>query len=171
MYLLWGTVPFVCNTSFIANMFLVVMWWIKRYSFAHGHLTQSRAVFNNVKVLLMLMMSLHLFFFFLFFFSELGTEPRALRFLGKRSTTELNPQPRACILNSHFPVYFSIRKLGCWGLMLAESCWNILWCGASLTWLEDIQQSGLFQQLSELPHGSCCEHSMAVFNKLSCIWP
>jgi len=33
------------------------------------------------------------FFFFLFFFSELGTEPRALRFLGKRSTTELNPQP------------------------------------------------------------------------------
>jgi len=34
------------------------------------------------------------FFFFGSFFSELGTEPRALRFLGKRSTTELNPQPR-----------------------------------------------------------------------------
>jgi len=33
------------------------------------------------------------FFFWFFFFSELGTEPRALRFLGKRSTTELNPQP------------------------------------------------------------------------------
>jgi len=33
------------------------------------------------------------FFFFLFFFSELGTEPRALRLLGKCSTTELNPQP------------------------------------------------------------------------------
>jgi len=32
------------------------------------------------------------FFFFWFFFSELGTEPRALHFLGKRSTTELNPQ-------------------------------------------------------------------------------
>jgi len=32
-------------------------------------------------------------FFSFFFFSELGTEPRALRFLGKRSTTELNPQP------------------------------------------------------------------------------
>jgi len=30
---------------------------------------------------------------FFFFFPELGTEPRALRFLGKRSTTELNPQP------------------------------------------------------------------------------
>jgi len=27
------------------------------------------------------------------FFSELGTEPRALPLLGKRSTTELNPQP------------------------------------------------------------------------------
>jgi len=37
--------------------------------------------------------SLFFFFFFWFFFSELGTEPRALRFLGKRSTTELNPQP------------------------------------------------------------------------------
>jgi len=36
---------------------------------------------------------LFFFFFFWFFFSELGTEPRALRFLGKRSTTELNPQP------------------------------------------------------------------------------
>jgi len=34
-----------------------------------------------------------LFFFFGSLFSELGTEPRALRFLGKRSTTELNPQP------------------------------------------------------------------------------
>jgi len=34
----------------------------------------------------------HIFFSF-FFFSELGTEPRALRLLGKRSTTELNPQP------------------------------------------------------------------------------
>jgi len=30
-----------------------------------------------------------LFFFFFFFFPELGTEPRALRFLGKLSTTEL----------------------------------------------------------------------------------
>jgi len=29
---------------------------------------------------------------FFFFFSELRTEPRALRLLGKRSTTELNPQ-------------------------------------------------------------------------------
>jgi len=28
-----------------------------------------------------------------FFFPELGTEPRALRSLGKRSTAELNPQP------------------------------------------------------------------------------
>jgi len=28
-----------------------------------------------------------------FFFSDLGTKPRALRLLGKRSTTELNPQP------------------------------------------------------------------------------
>jgi len=33
------------------------------------------------------------FFFFLFIFSELGTEPRALRLLGKCSTTEPNPQP------------------------------------------------------------------------------
>jgi len=33
------------------------------------------------------------FFSFLFFYSELGTERRTLRLLGKRSTTELNPQP------------------------------------------------------------------------------
>ncbi|EDM05922.1 rCG34236 [Rattus norvegicus] len=38
------------------------------------------------------------FFFFCSFFSELGTEPRALRFLGKRSTTELNPQPQLSLL-------------------------------------------------------------------------
>jgi len=37
---------------------------------------------------------------FFLFFSELGTEPRALRFLGKRSTTELNPQPVLCVLLS-----------------------------------------------------------------------
>jgi len=41
-------------------------------------------------------MLLFFLFFFFFFFKELGTEPRALRFLGKRSTTELNPQPRCC---------------------------------------------------------------------------
>jgi len=34
------------------------------------------------------------------FFSELWTEPRALRFLGKRSTTELNPQPQVFVLNT-----------------------------------------------------------------------
>jgi len=50
-----------------------------------------------------------LFFFFFFFGSfffppELGTEPRALRFLGKRSTTELNPQPQSVLL---------ITKLSC----------------------------------------------------------
>jgi len=37
----------------------------------------------------------YVFFFLFSFFSELGTEPRALRLLGKRSTTELNPQPAA----------------------------------------------------------------------------
>jgi len=44
-------------------------------------------------VLSFLFFSFLSFFFFWFFFSELGTEPRALCFLGKRSTTELNPQP------------------------------------------------------------------------------
>jgi len=43
------------------------------------------------------------FFFLFLFFSELGTEPRALCLLGKRSTTELNPQP----LLSSFGLEFS----------------------------------------------------------------
>jgi len=38
-------------------------------------------------------LTLSLYPFSFFSFSELGTEPRALRLLGKRSTTELNPQP------------------------------------------------------------------------------
>jgi len=33
-------------------------------------------------------------FYFILFFSELGTEPRALRSLGKRCTAKLNPQPQ-----------------------------------------------------------------------------
>jgi len=41
-------------------------------------------------------------YFFLFFFSELGTEPRALSFLGKCSATELNPQPQTIIFLSKF---------------------------------------------------------------------
>jgi len=40
--------------------------------------------------------------FFFFFFPELGTEPRALRLLGKRSTTELNPQPQGYFLRDGF---------------------------------------------------------------------
>jgi len=35
------------------------------------------------------------FFFFFFFFSGLGTKPGTLCFLGKRSTTEPNPQPQS----------------------------------------------------------------------------
>jgi len=47
------------------------------------------------------------------FFPELGTEPRALRFLGKRSTTELNPQPLSkhllsVIIQSGIPVPIEI---------------------------------------------------------------
>jgi len=41
-------------------------------------------------------------FFFFHFFSELGTEPRALRLLGKGSTTELNPQPCDSLLKNDF---------------------------------------------------------------------
>jgi len=37
---------------------------------------------------------------FFFFFPGGGTEPRALRFLGKRSTTELNPQPHLSLFLS-----------------------------------------------------------------------
>jgi len=50
------------------------------------------------------------FFFFGSFFSELGTEPRALRFLGKHSTTELNPQHHTLVV---FDLgLFSVRFLG-----------------------------------------------------------
>jgi len=38
------------------------------------------------------------FFFLSFFLLELGTEPRALHLLVKRSTTELNPQPPGCFV-------------------------------------------------------------------------
>jgi len=59
-----------------------------------------------------------IFFFFLsfFFFPELGTEPRALRLLGKRSTTELNPQPpESNILIPHVALcfYFDEYPLSC----------------------------------------------------------
>jgi len=37
--------------------------------------------------------------FFFFFFPGLGTEPRALRSLGKRSTAELNPQPLTSVFS------------------------------------------------------------------------
>jgi hypothetical protein len=45
-----------------------------------------------------------LVFFFFFLFPELRTEPRALGLLGKRSTTELNPQPPlSATLKARFP--------------------------------------------------------------------
>jgi len=46
---------------------------------------------------------------FFFFLPELGTEPRALRLLGKRSTTELNLQPPPlCFL---YKKVFSVSKV------------------------------------------------------------
>jgi len=59
-------------------------------------------------------------FFLVLFFSELGTEPRALRFLGKRFTTELNPQPLKVSTLNHTTIFLilvtqlllMIRKLG-----------------------------------------------------------
>jgi len=49
--------------------------------------------------------------FFFFFFSELGTEPRALHLLGKRSTTELNPGIPARACNSWRWVVFPLQLL------------------------------------------------------------
>jgi hypothetical protein len=46
-------------------------------------------------------------YFVFFYFSELRTEPRAMCLLGKRSTTELNPQP----LKSPFLSYLPATKL------------------------------------------------------------
>jgi len=50
------------------------------------------------------------FFFFFFFFPELGTEPRALRFLGKRSATEPNPQPQSLefLIVSNLSIIFKV---------------------------------------------------------------
>jgi len=42
-----------------------------------------------------------MFCFWVFFFPELGTEPRALCLLGKRFTTELNPQPLCFVFLFH----------------------------------------------------------------------
>jgi len=54
---------------------------------------------------------------FLFsFLSEMGTEPRALRLLGKRSTTELNPQPLV--------LPFLMVVIGCHLAHVAELCFS-----------------------------------------------
>jgi len=66
------------------------------------HLSHCK-VFEFVKMVGLL--RLGIFFFFGSFFSELGTEPRALCFLGKRSTTELNPQP---LFSSFFDLEYFI---------------------------------------------------------------
>jgi len=77
------------------------------------------------------------FFFFSFsFFSELGTEPRALRFLGKHSTTELNPKPPEN--SSWFPdnVILLLQHSG--GSFLCFPSWfgNYLCFRMSMSWLE-----------------------------------
>jgi hypothetical protein len=48
------------------------------------------------------MPSLYVLFFFVFF-PELRTEPRALCLLGKRSTTELSPQPYVLFFELEIP--------------------------------------------------------------------
>jgi len=55
------------------------------------HYLQTCKCFVWVPVFLFFVF-LFCFVLFFFFFLELRTEPRALHFLGKRSTTELNPQ-------------------------------------------------------------------------------
>jgi len=55
---------------------------------------ESRKQRKKYYALLISLLKGFLFFVF-FFFLELRTEPRALRLLGKCSTTELNPQPRS----------------------------------------------------------------------------
>jgi len=60
----------------------------------HGLCVGVRGQFSlSLSLSLSVSLSLSLSLSFWFFFSELGTEPKALRFLGKCSTTELNPQP------------------------------------------------------------------------------
>jgi len=45
--------------------------------------------------------------FITFFFSELGTEPRTLHLLGKRTTAELNPQPPEHFFKESFALQLS----------------------------------------------------------------
>lgn len=49
-------------------------------------------------------------FLFVCLFSELRTEPRALRLLGKLSTTELNPQPLQCFYKTFWITVHSPSK-------------------------------------------------------------
>jgi len=67
------------------------------------------------------------FFFFFFFFPELGIEPRALRLLGKCSTTEPNPQPRLLPFPwLPFPWVLEERELEFPGSTVP---WDIGWAG------------------------------------------
>jgi len=83
--------------------------------------------------------------FFFFFFSELGTEPRALHFLGKRSTTELNPQPRPDFLKMESERFLEEGELHLWlwdKLVFTES--NIL----------SLEECRLEAKVVSLPHQS-----------------
>jgi len=85
-----------CYTMFIAALFIIARSWkeprcpsTEEWIQKIGYIYTTKyypSIKNNDFIKFF-------FFFFWFFFLELGTEPRALRFLGKRSTTELNPQP------------------------------------------------------------------------------
>jgi len=74
-------------------------------SWTHGHRRKFPEQKNNtnslcskIKVLQMGFHKTTKLLLFYFFFSELGTKPRALCLLGKRSTTELNSQPLTKLL-------------------------------------------------------------------------
>jgi len=79
------------------------------------------------------------FFFFWFFFPELGTKPRALRFLGKRSTTELNPQPPSPAIFNAPNILLHLLLPSVSPVMAAVGCWTVYlpqdWCEPTVSWL------------------------------------
>jgi len=84
----WHQIPWNRNYRWLCHWF--------------GCLETNPGILQEQQVLL----NFFIYYYFFSFFSELGTETRALRLLGKCSTTKLNPQPLIIffiiILLAHF---------------------------------------------------------------------
>ena len=141
------------------SLLILLIWILSLYLLVTlGKGSSVLLTFWKKQLLILLTLWIILFVSIFFFFPELRTEPRALRLLGKRSTTELNPQPQK----------FSFFLLKIYIKSLCKPLWGALQTTLALPWRDYHPFDHFLPALSQnLPPGLQSDFTQKMWDSMT----